>query len=247
MRKIQLLPSLLTTVNLVCGFLSIIFSIQGNFITAGWLIIIAIVFDAFDGEVSRLTNTSSAFGLQYDSLTDLISFAVAPAVLVYLVYKSFFGIPTRLALSLITLYVVCGALRLARFNVQIVKTKDKFFVGLPIPAAAAIITTFTVAFHSYIIQFPILRFFPIFMVVIAYLMVSKIRYPSLKEIERKRPFHYLVAILLILTLIVARSDFFMFAITFIYVLSGPARMIKPLRKFFILKDQIPQNSEEKIS
>jgi len=244
MRKIQLLPSLLTTVNLACGFISIIFSIQGNFTIAGWLIIIAIVFDGLDGEVSRLTKTSSAFGLQYDSLSDLVSFSVAPAVLVY---KSFFGVPTRLALSLITLYVVCGALRLARFNVQIVKTKDKFFVGLPIPAAAAIITTFTVAFHSYIIQFPILRFFPIFMVVIAYLMVSKIRYPSLKEIERKRPFHYLVAILLILTLIVARSDFFMFAITFVYVLSGPARMIKPLRKFFILKDRIPQNSEEEIS
>ena len=150
MRKIQILPSLVTTANLVCGFLSIIFSIQGNFTLAGWLIIIAIVFDALDGEVSRLTNTSSDFGLQYDSLSDLISFAVAPAVLVY---KSFFVVPTRLALSLITLYVVCGALRLARFNVQIVKTKDKFFVGLPIPAAAAIITTSTVAFYSYIIQF----------------------------------------------------------------------------------------------
>jgi len=243
-RKIQLLPSLLTTVNLACGFISIIFSIQGNFAVAGWLIIIAIVFDGLDGEVSRLTKTSSAFGLQYDSLSDLVSFSVAPAVLVY---KSFFGVPTRLALSLITLYVVCGALRLARFNIQIVKTKDKFFVGLPIPAAAAIITTSTIVFHSYIIQFPILRFFPVFMVVIAYLMVSKVRYPSLKEIERKRPFHYLVAILLILALVVVRSDFFMFAITFVYVLSGPARMIKPLRKFFILKDQIPQSSEEEIS
>ncbi|MDO9464024.1 MAG: CDP-diacylglycerol--serine O-phosphatidyltransferase [bacterium] len=239
MRKIQLLPNLLTTANLVCGFLSIIFSIQENFIIAGWLIIVAIIFDALDGEVSRLTKTSSTFGLQYDSLADLISFAVAPAVLVY---KSFHGIPTRLALSLITLYVVCGALRLARFNVQIVKTKDKFFVGLPIPAAAAIITTSTVAFHDYIIQFPVLRFFPIFMVVIAYLMVSKVRYPSLKEIERKRPFHYLVAILLILALIVVRSDFFMFAITFAYVLSGLTRMIKPLRKLFVLKDQAGRTS-----
>ncbi|MCK5594581.1 CDP-diacylglycerol--serine O-phosphatidyltransferase [bacterium] len=233
MRKIQLLPNLLTTANLVCGFLSIIFSMQENFIVAGWLIIVAIVFDALDGEVSRLTKTSSAFGLQYDSLSDLMSFAVAPAVLVY---KSFFGVPTRLALSLITLYVVCGALRLARFNVQIVKIKDKFFVGLPIPAAAAIITTFTVAFYRYITQFPALRFFPIFMVVIAYLMVSKVRYPSLKEIERKRPFHYLVAILLILALIVVRSNLFLFAITFAYVLSGPTRMIKPLGKLFALKE-----------
>ncbi|MFH1905497.1 MAG: CDP-diacylglycerol--serine O-phosphatidyltransferase [bacterium] len=244
MRKIQLLPSLLTTANLVCGFLSIIFSMQGNFIIAGWLIIIAIVFDGLDGEVSRLTKTSSAFGLQYDSLADLISFAVAPAVLVY---KSFFGVPTRLALSLITLYIVCGALRLARFNVQIVKTKDKFFVGLPIPAAAAIVTTSTVAFHDYIIQFPALRFFPIFMVVIAYLMVSKVRYPSLKEIERKRPFHYLVAILLILALVVLRSDFFMFAITFAYVLSGLTRMLRPLRKFFAPKNRVSQESEKRLS
>ncbi len=239
MRKIQLLPNLLTTANLVCGFLSIIFSIQENFIIAGWLIIIAIIFDGLDGEVSRLTKTSSTFGLQYDSLADLVSFAVAPAILVY---KFFPGIPTRLALSLITLYVVCGALRLARFNIQIVKTKDKFFVGLPIPAAAAIVTTFTIAFHNYIVQFPVLRFFPVFMVAIAYLMVSKVRYPSLKEIERKRPFHYLVAILLILALIVMRSDFFMFAITFAYVLSGLTRMIKPLRKLFVLKDQSGRTS-----
>ncbi len=141
-RGIYILPNLVTTAGLFCGFYAVISSISGNFYQAAISILVAAVLDGLDGRIARLTRTTSTFGIQYDSLSDLVTFGLAPGVMVFL--KPF----NRLGWVAAFLYVVCGALRLARFNVQVGQVNPKYFVGLPIPAAAGIVGALILFLHQ---------------------------------------------------------------------------------------------------
>ncbi|MGC9329694.1 MAG: CDP-diacylglycerol--serine O-phosphatidyltransferase, partial [Candidatus Hinthialibacter sp.] len=147
MKKIYLLPNLFTLGNIFFGFYSIISSISGSFVRAAFVIIIAGFFDVFDGKIARATNSSSKFGVEFDSLADLVSFGVAPGVLVYLWALKPLG---RIGWLGAFLFLVCGALRLARFNVQIDVVSSDRFVGLPIPCGAAMLASTLIFYHHYI-------------------------------------------------------------------------------------------------
>ena len=137
-KGIYVLPNLLTTASLFAGFYSIIASVQEKFYIAAVAILVSIVFDSLDGRVARMTNSTSKFGAEYDSLSDLIAFGMAPALMAYIWAMSFYG---KLGWMAGFLFVLCGALRLARYNIQIGLIESRVFNGLPIPAAAGVIAT----------------------------------------------------------------------------------------------------------
>ena len=137
-RGIFLLPNILTTTNIFCGFYALLATMQGDFSQAGIVIVIAMILDSLDGRIARITNTMSKFGAEYDSLADLVTFGVAPSILAYSWALYAYG---KWGWLVTFLFVVCGALRLARFNVQSGIIESKLFNGLPIPAAASVIAT----------------------------------------------------------------------------------------------------------
>ena len=220
-KGIYILPNLFTTASLFAGFYSIISSIEGDFVAAASAIIVSGVFDFLDGKVARMTNTTSQFGVEYDSLADLAAFGVAPAILSYLWALQPFG---RLGWVVGFLYMGCGALRLARFNVFAgVKSQD-YFQGLPIPGAAAMVAT-TVFLFSHLGQGGPIRHVAVLLLIfcLSFLMVSNFKYFSLKnpELLKRRPFNTLVAAVLILSLIAARPQVVLFLFMLAYVVSGP--------------------------
>jgi len=185
-RGIYLLPSILTTFGMFAGFYSIIASINGDFTLAAISIMIAMMWDTLDGRVARLTNTQSAFGAQYDSLSDLVSFGVAPALLVYEWSLSDIG---RVGWLAAFIFLACAALRLARFNTQVGTADKRYFQGLPSPAAAGVIASmiwlkfwkfeyfdFGIVSLSYYIGVALT-------IICGLLMVSNIRYYSFKELD----------------------------------------------------------------
>lgn len=177
-----LVPNVVTTGNMFCGFLSIILSIQFDFIMASWAVLAASVFDLLDGRIARLAKATSPFGTEYDSLCDLISFGLAPAVLIYLWALEPYG---RLGWICAFIFTACGALRLARFNVTTETIGKGFFQGLPIPAGAATLVTFVIFVESagimnwFIVQ--IVAF--CLLVGVGLLMVSSVPFPSFKELN----------------------------------------------------------------
>ena len=229
-RGIYVLPNLVTTASLFCGFYAIIAAISGNFYQAALSILIAAVLDGLDGRIARLTRTTSAFGVQYDSLSDLIAFGLAPGILVFLwALKPF----NRFGWMAAFLYVVCGALRLARFNVQTGQISNKFFVGLPIPASASIVAT-TILFIYQIGGTGSTGYLAVLILiyVLSFLMVSNIPYPSFKgmKLGERRSFNFLVAVVLVFVL-VALEPFVMLSLGILgYVLSGPVLALVRLKK-----------------
>ena len=229
-RGIFVLPNLVTTASLFCGFYAVIAAIAGNFYQAALSVLIAAVLDGLDGRIARLTRTTSAFGIQYDSLSDLIAFGLAPGVLVFLwALKPF----NRFGWMAAFLYVVCGALRLARFNVQSGQISSKYFVGLPIPAAASIIAT-TILFIYQIGGTGSTGYLAVLIMiyVLSFLMVSNIPYPSFKgmKLGERRSFNFLVAVVLVFVL-VALEPFVMLSLGILgYVLSGPILFVYKLKK-----------------
>ncbi|MEE9418365.1 MAG: CDP-diacylglycerol--serine O-phosphatidyltransferase [Desulfatiglandaceae bacterium] len=227
---IYVLPTLFTSASLFCGFYAIIAAIHTKFETAAIAILISWVLDSLDGKIARLTHTTSHFGAEYDSLSDLVAFGVAPAVLAFEWALGPFG---RLGWLACFMYVICGALRLARFNVQKNSLEPNYFKGLPIPAAASLIASlvlFTTAFggapesrHTLII---------VLIYILSFLMVSSIDYLSFKEVElgRRKPFNVLVAFILIFIVIAYRPKIMLFFILVSYVVSGPVITIYRLRK-----------------
>lgn len=225
-RAIYLLPNLLTTAGLFCGFFAIIAAIQGKFEMAAISVFLAMVFDGLDGRVARMTNTQSAFGVQYDSLSDVIAFGVAPALVVYLWALS--GIEGRWGWIGAFVYVAGAALRLARFNVQVDTTDKNFFVGLASPAAAALVmgmvwvgeeggfTGSHVAGWAWIVT-----------VSAGLLMVSSLPYYSFKGFNLRRRVSYLSVPLVIVIFALAVRDFSttLWAIFLIYALSAPAYVV----------------------
>jgi CDP-diacylglycerol--serine O-phosphatidyltransferase len=220
-RGVFLIPNLITTASLFAGFYAIVATIDGRFYHAAWAIFISLVLDGLDGRIARITASTSGFGTQYDSLSDLVAFGVAPGLLVYLwalkPFKQFGWLAAFL-------YVVCGALRLARFNVQQGSLDPRYFNGLPIPAAAMLIAT-TVAFHHEIGEwFPGKHIYILAMIyVLSFLMVSNIKYASFKKVEifRRHPFQTLVGLVLLFVVIAAAPDIMGFLVMILYVASGP--------------------------
>lgn len=229
-RGIYILPNLFTSASLFSGFFAIIAAIQGRYETAAIAILISCVFDGLDGKIARLTHSTSMFGTEYDSLSDLVAFGVAPGILAFQWALEPFG---RLGWLACFMYVICGALRLARFNVQKDRTDPNFFKGLPIPAAACFIASL-VLFTSAVGGLPQLRHIMIIILVyiLSFLMVSSIRYPSFKgfELKKQKPFNVLVATILVLVVVAYKPKIILFFIMVAYILSGPAITLYRLRK-----------------
>ncbi len=221
-RGVYLIPSLFTSGNLICGFFSLISTFNGEFFQAAIFVILAHLLDGLDGYVARLTKTTSQFGVELDSLADLVSFGVAPAVLVYYWALVPWGTWGWLAACL---YVVCGALRLARFNVQIKTVEKSHFVGLPIPAAAEMIAA-TVLMYYFLGGEGAANKRVILLLVIyllAGLMVSSFQYFSFKQLalKKKHPFWILVSAILFIKLTIAEPQIMFFTVFLLYTLSGP--------------------------
>lgn len=222
MRKgIYILPNLFTAGSLFAGFYGIVATTNGNFYSAAIWILVSSIFDGLDGKVARLTGTSTKFGVEFDSLADLVAFGVAPGILMYSWALKPFG---RLGWLAAFLFVVCGALRLARFNVQVNTVESKRFVGLPIPAAASMVSATVLLFHRFgwpgsYKKLAIL----ILIYLLAFLMVSSFRYYSFKDPEliKRQPFAFLVLAILLLIIIAAEPVIMLFAVFTAYMLSGP--------------------------
>ena len=233
-RGIYLLPSVLTTFGMFAGFYSIIASINGEFTTAAISIMIAMLWDTLDGRVARLTNTQSEFGAEYDSLADLVSFGLAPALLVYEWTLSDLG---RFGWLAAFIYLACAALRLARFNTQVGSADKRYFQGFPSPAAAGVIATmiwlkiWTYAFFdSDVISIGYYLGAGI-TIVCGLLMVSNVRYYSFKELDSKKAsFRFLLGIVLSLIVLLYKPNIVLFTGFFLYMLSGPFITIVGLNK-----------------
>lgn len=230
-KGVYLLPNLITSASLFGGFYAIISSFDGHFERAAIAILISGVLDGLDGRIARLTGTSSKFGVEYDSLADLIAFGLAPGVLIFTWALRPFG---RYGWLAAFLFVVCGALRLARFNVQITTIESKRFNGLPIPAAAALVAT-TVLMFFYIGQGQeMARHITVLILVylLAFLMISNVKYYSFKELNlsQRTPFRLLVGAIFLLIVVAAEPAVTMFVLTFGYVLSGPVTTLIDRRR-----------------
>lgn len=177
---VYILPNIFTASSIFAGVISIINSINGEFIVASWLIVLALIFDGLDGRVARLTNTCSRFGVEFDSLADLVAFGVAPAILLYMYAGDEFG---RFGIVTAALFVIFGAIRLARFNVMTAQTEPSIFIGVPIPTAAVFISILILLFQKYGFLHQVLYLLPIASIIVSLLMVSNIRYPSFKKMN----------------------------------------------------------------
>jgi CDP-diacylglycerol--serine O-phosphatidyltransferase len=198
----SVIPNLFTAINMFCGFLSILSASEGNFNYAAWLIFIAAVFDALDGLVARLTNSSSELGVELDSLSDIVSFGAAPS---FLLYKTFFYSMNTWGIIISAIPLIAGGFRLARFNIQLVGFSKSFFLGLPIPSSALTIASFVLAFYNDGYPKPISDFITPMILVLSFLMVSNIRYETLPKISLKsikeKPFHFIFLIIAALLVI----------------------------------------------
>ena len=219
-RGIYLLPSLFTMGNIFLGFYAIVQGLRGNFEMAAFAIFASGIMDALDGRIARLTGTESEFGKEFDSLADILTFGFVPALLAYLWGLDDLG---RIGWLIPIFYVVCGATRLARFNVQSTREDPRHFVGLPIPAAAG-----TVATLLYFVPDPGWKTWlavglMIALICLGFLMVSTFRYASFKKVDLKERQSYRLALPLaaLLVLVAYNPPVFLMSAAIIYTLSGP--------------------------
>ncbi len=224
-KGIYLLPNLFTTSALFAGFFAIVAGINGDFTAAAVAIFIAMVLDGLDGRVARMTNTQSAFGAEYDSLSDMLSFGAAPALVAFTWILQDIG---KTGWVVAFLYVACAALRLARFNVQTGSIDKKWFIGLPSPSAAALVAASIWTFHSFDAE--AFGFKLLMLVIVAaagVLMVSNIRYYSFKDIDLKGPVPFVVLLAIVLGFVViSMQPSVMLLLLFgAYVASGPVMAV----------------------
>lgn len=237
-KGVYLLPNLITSASLFGGFYSIIASLDGHFERAAIAIFISAILDGLDGRIARLTGSSSKFGVEYDSLADLIAFGLAPGVLIFTWALRPFG---RYGWLAAFLYVVCGALRLARFNVQITTIESKRFNGLPIPAAAALVCTIVLMFFYLGRGEEMAKHITVLILVyaLAFLMISNVKYYSFKEfnLSQRMPFRLLVGLIFLLIVVAAEPTVMLFILTLGYVISGPITTLIDRRKRVSLKQK----------
>ena len=246
MRKgIYILPNLFTTGSLFAGFYSMVATMNGapNWEkTAAIWVLVSSIFDGLDGKVARLTGTSSKFGVEYDSLADLVAFGVAPGLLMYSWALKPFG---RLGWLAAFLFVVCGALRLARFNVQVNTVESKRFVGLPIPAAASMVSATVLFFNHFGWSFYKKPAILCLIYLLAFLMVSNFKYYSFKDpgLIKRQPFGFLVVAVVLLIVIATMPVLMLFLLFLCYILSGPIAFIVTLPRRRRLEKAIQKGHE----
>ena len=231
-RHIYLLPNLLTTGNLFAGFYAILAAASGNFQHACFAVLVAAVFDGVDGRVARLTGTTSAFGVQYDSLADLVSFGMAPALVMYhwalIALKLDGTVYGKLGWAGAFLYMACAALRLARFNTQVGVVDKRWFIGLNSPSSAALMIGFVWSMIDFDLTGPDLRFVALGVTVAcALLMVSKFRYTSFKgsKDNDRVPFWVMGVVVGVLVALVIDTSRVLLTLATAYAVSGPAMWV----------------------
>ncbi len=220
-RGIYLLPNLFTTGALFSGFYAITSAMGGRYETAVVAIFVAMILDGLDGRVARLTNTQSDFGAQYDSLSDMVSFGAAPALVMYLWAFSSLG---KVGLFAAFVHTAGGALRLARFNTQLTTADKNYFQGLPSPAAAAILAGFIWICLEYDYDIEVFKYFALVLTVsTGLLMVSNFRYSSFKKIDLKGkvPFIVAIAVMVAIAFVMAQPQTMLFLLFLAYAISGP--------------------------
>ncbi|MCK9555626.1 CDP-diacylglycerol--serine O-phosphatidyltransferase [bacterium] len=249
MKRIYILPNLVTTANFLCGIIALMCIYNGNLKQAAMLVFLAMVFDFFDGSIARIQGSYSNFGMEYDSLADLVSFGIAPVFIVYAMALSRMG---RTGMGISFLYCTCAALRLARFNTQISSSlsEKKSFRGLPTPAAAGLIAMMFITVEKYRIPYDswmVIFTFPPVLVLLSYLMVSNIRYPTLYDFNvfRQKNFLYLVLIVICIGVVLLNIEISLLFLFMFYALAGPLSNAKPARKWFYgVKDKnLPAGKE----
>lgn len=219
-KGVYLLPTILTLCGMFFGFYSILASLKGNYIHAAWAVMIANIFDGLDGWVARLTHSTTKFGIELDSLSDLVAFGVAPAVILYKWGLVPFG---RVGWAAAFLFMACGALRLARYNVQMGSTESKAFTGMPIPGAATVVATLVIFYHEMWETGPGKNYFILILAIfLSVLMVSTLRFHGAKELNlgRRKPFSILVSIVIVFTLVVVHPQIALFLFAMIYLIGG---------------------------
>lgn len=203
LKKIYIVPNLMTTANLFCGFYSIILATQKNFVLAAVFILIAAVFDTLDGRVARLAKATSQFGVEYDSLSDLVSFGMAPGLLLYFWELEIFG---RFGVLAAFIYTCCGALRLARFNLNTGVVSKNYFQGVPSPVAAGSVASFVIFqnsndFPNAESMIPLATLAVIQALLLGSLMVSTIPFPSFKEFHWRSRSSFGILLVAVMTLV----------------------------------------------
>jgi CDP-diacylglycerol--serine O-phosphatidyltransferase len=244
--KIYLIPNLLTTGSVLCGFVSIIYSFDGYLTIAANLILVSFVLDGLDGRVARITKTTSDFGAQYDSLADVVSFGVAPSVFLYQWFLKDvnFLINSWLELGVIiaSLYLVSVLLRLARFNTS--KSKD-FFIGLPCPLGAILVTLSYIMINKTGLEITAHKEISVFLtLLVSFLMISKFSYFSFKNFgsEEKIKFYWLFFIIFLLVITLINPYMVLLLLAIIYSLSG--LFINIFRKFKKRKNMYKEESRD---
>jgi CDP-diacylglycerol--serine O-phosphatidyltransferase len=226
-RGVFLVPATITSIGLLAGFYSAVSSMAGHFELAAVMIMVAFICDGLDGRVARLSRTSTQFGVEYDSLADVVAFGMAPAILAYNWALQPIG---TLGVAVSGLFVVCAALRLARFNVQTASLDKRRFVGLPVPGAAAMIAGLALAYSYFEFSSPRALCTAMVPITLALggLMISRVPYPSFKGIDfRKRaPIELMIGVLMVAALLFAMPQVTAFALAACYVLSGPVLMAR---------------------
>ncbi|MDE5833244.1 MAG: CDP-diacylglycerol--serine O-phosphatidyltransferase [Desulfovibrio sp.] len=220
-RTVYLLPNMLTTLSMFLGFLAMIWASQERFEAAGMAILVSALMDGLDGKVARLTNTASEFGVQYDSLADLVAFGLSPAVLMWHWQLYNFG---RVGLAAAFIYMACGALRLARFNVSAGHTGKRFFIGLPIPAGGCSLVT--LVFFASALPSSLAPLIPWLAIVVCagvgLLMFSRVRYFSFKEYDifQAHPARSMLAFLFLLAVLISFPRLTGFIYCLMYIAGG---------------------------
>ena len=243
-KGVYLLPNMITTLSMFLGFLSMVWAGQGRFEAACMAILLSAVMDGLDGKVARLTNTASEFGVQYDSLSDLVAFGLAPAMLLWQWQLQSFN---RVGIAAAFIYAACGALRLARFNVSTAAAGKRFFIGLPIPAGGCTIVTFVffAALFPEVLQ-PVTPYVALLLALgVGTLMVSRVRYFSFKEYDflRAHPVRTMLAFLLVLATVISFPRVMGFMLCAVYIAGGLVYtfVIVPRRDRQLLRALSPQS------
>jgi CDP-diacylglycerol--serine O-phosphatidyltransferase len=229
-RGIYLLPNLLTTGAMFAGFYAVIAGMAGDFSSACVAVIVAMFLDGLDGRVARMTNTQSAFGAEYDSLSDMLAFGVAPALICFSWSLSELG---NIGWTAAFVYVACAALRLARFNVQQGTADKRFFIGLASPAAAGVVVFMVWTFHEYQLESNafIAAITALVTFIAGILMVVNIPYYSFKDLDRNRvPFVVMLAVIMVIVIVSWDPPTVLWLMAIAYAVSGPAMAIYSRRK-----------------
>lgn len=218
------LPNIFTAASIYLGILAIVYASKGSIVIACWLIVVAMIFDGLDGRVARMTNSTSKFGKEFDSLADIVSFGVAPAFILYFSYAYEYG---KYGVVVVALFVIFGAIRLARFNISTDTQEPNVFIGVPIPTAALFVVSWILLSQEYEFSRAFITTILFVSFLISLLMVSNIRYPSFKKLDIKEQYKrkvFVFVILILGLLYLYPKEGVAFLVT-TYVLYGPLRAI----------------------